>query len=159
MRIAQPAGFTGVNLRSYEIELIYALAANQNLAEAIDLAKQHPSEPRLAIELCLRFLLEGENELVLLRDGLQVAARLGFVNLFDRARGVMARICAAALANDIEPVFVRQVIELKQLKPPPLAGHPGRGRCASLRSAVFGSTFKENAIGRLTRLRTSRSSC
>ena len=60
--------------------------------------------------------------LVLLRDGLQVAARLGFVNLFDRARGVMARVCAAALANDIEPAFVRQVIELKQLKPPPLAG-------------------------------------
>ena len=122
LRIAQPAGFTGVNLRAYEIELIYALAANQHLAEAIELAKQHPSEPRLAIELCLRFFLEGENELELLRDGLQVAARIGFVNLLDRARELMARICAAALANDIEPAFVRQVIELKQLKPPPLAG-------------------------------------
>ena len=120
LRIAQPAGFTGVNLRAYEIELIYALAANQRLAEALELTKQHPSEPRLAIELCLRFLIEGE--LKLLREGLQVAARLGFVNLFDRARGVMARVCAAALANDIEPTFVRHVIELKQLQPPPLAG-------------------------------------
>ena len=122
LRIAEPAGFTGVNLRAYEIELIYALAANERLAEAVELTKQHPSEPRLAIELCLRFLLEGETNVELLGNGLQVAARLGFVNLLDRARGVLARICADALANDIEPAFVRQVIELKQLKPPPLAG-------------------------------------
>ncbi len=122
LRIAEPAGFTGVNLRAYEIELIYALAANERLAEAVELTKQHPSGPRLAIELCLRFLLERETQVELLREGLQVAARLGFVNLLDRARGVMARICAAALANDIEASFVRQVIELKRLEPPPLAG-------------------------------------
>ena len=58
----------------------------------------------------------------LLREGLRNAAQISFINLLDRARGPLARICAVALASDIETEFVHRIIKLKQLKPPPLAG-------------------------------------
>jgi LuxR family transcriptional regulator, maltose regulon positive regulatory protein len=58
----------------------------------------------------------------LLRDGLQKAAQVNFINLLDRARGPLARVCAAALANEIETEFVHRVIKIKKLSPPPFTG-------------------------------------
>ena len=125
MRIALPAGFTGAYLRAFEMELVYALAANERLSDAIDLVSRvelDPVEIRSAVVCCLRFLLEGENNLPLLREGLRSAAQIGFINLLDRARGPLTRICGFALANNIETEFVHRLIKLKQLKPPPLTG-------------------------------------
>lgn len=125
MTIAPSAGFTGGNLRAFEIELVYALAANERLADALALISRmevEPRELRSAVECCLRYLAEGESNLGLLREGLRNAAQSSFINLLDRARGPLARICAAALANDIESEFVHRVIKVKKLKPPPFAG-------------------------------------
>jgi len=125
MRIALPAGFTGANLRAFEMELVYALAANERLSDAIDLVSRlefERSEIRSSVECCLRFLLEGENNIHLLTQGLRDAAQIGFINLLDRARGPLTRICGLALVNNIETEFVHQLIKLKQLKPPPLTG-------------------------------------
>ena len=124
-RIASAAGITGANLRAFEMDLVYALAANERLSDAIDLVRClefDPREARSAVECCLRFLLEGEKDLRLLREGLRNAAQISFINLLDRARGPLAHICAVALASDIETEFVHRIIKLKQLKPPPLAG-------------------------------------
>lgn len=125
MQIALAAGYTGANLRLFEMELVYALAANERLSDAVRLIscmEVEPREVRSAVECCLRFLLEGETNLQLLQEGLRNAARSGFVNLLDRARDPLARVCAIALAKNIETEFVHQVIELKQLKPPHFAG-------------------------------------
>ena len=125
MRIALPAGFTGPNLRAFEMELVYALAANERFADAIALVGRMELDPIQfcsAVECCLRFLHEGEADIHLLREGLRNAAQIGFVNLLDRARGPLARICACALANDIETEFVHRVIKLKKLRPPPFTG-------------------------------------
>ncbi len=125
MRIAVPAGFTGPNLRAFEMECVYALAANGRLADAIVLVGRSQSDPiefDSAVKYCLRFLDEGERDLRLLSEGLRNAAQIGFINLLDRARGPLARVCAAALAHDIETEFINRVIKLKKLKPPPFAG-------------------------------------
>ncbi|MEO8187120.1 MAG: BTAD domain-containing putative transcriptional regulator [Burkholderiaceae bacterium] len=124
MQMAIPAGLTAANLRMFEIELIYALVANERISEALELASQQDYEPRemrLAIENCLRFLLE-ESDVQALRTGLQNARQVGFAHLFDRARAPLARICEAALANGIETDYVLGLIAAKQLSPPPLTG-------------------------------------
>ena len=46
MRLAVPAGLTGPNLRMFEIELIYALTANDRVSEALELVSQQEYEPR-----------------------------------------------------------------------------------------------------------------
>ena len=125
MLLAVPAGLTGATLRMFEIELAYALTANDRVSEALELVSQweyEPREVRLALENCLRFLLHGESQLRALRTGLENARQIGFVNLFDRARVPLAHICDAALANQIETDFVLRLIETKRLSPPPLAG-------------------------------------
>jgi len=124
-RLAIPAGFKGTNLRAFDIELVYALAANERLVEALDLIRQHDFEPhqvRLAIECCLRFLLGGKLDVELLREGLRNAAEVSFVHLLDRARGQLVQICEAALARGVETDFVHRLIKTKELRPPPLAG-------------------------------------
>lgn len=124
-RMALPAGFTGANLRAFEVELVYALAANDRLAEALELVTSlvfDPPEIRTALQCCLRFLAEDKGDLQTLRQGLKNASQIGFFNLFDRARGLLARLCDAALAYDIETEFVLQIVSMKKLAPPPLAG-------------------------------------
>ena len=124
-RLAVPAGFTGASLRAFEIELVYALAANARLSEAIDLVSSlevEPREARLAIEHCLRFLNSGKSDLNSLRLGLQNAAQIQFIHLLERAHGPLVEVCDAALANNVETEFVHQLIAAKQLPPPPLAG-------------------------------------
>ena len=108
----------------FEIELIYALAANERIGEALELASKQDYEPRemrLAIENCLRFLLDA-SDLQALRLGLQNARQIGSAHFLDRARAQLARICEAALANDIETDYVLGLIAAKQLSPPLLAG-------------------------------------
>ncbi len=125
MHMALTAGYTGANLRVFEMEHVYALAANERLSDAVSLVSRmevEPREVRAAVECCLRFLLEGETDVGLLRKGLANAAESGFVNLLDRARAPLACIYATALANGIEAEFVHRVIKLKQLKPPPFVG-------------------------------------
>ena len=122
MRLAVPAGLTGANLRMFEIDLIYALTANDRITEALELVSQQeydPREVRLALENCLRFLLHGESHVQELRTGLRNARQINFVNLFDRARVPLARICEAALANQVEKDFVLRLIEAKRLSPRP----------------------------------------
>ncbi|MEP6609199.1 MAG: BTAD domain-containing putative transcriptional regulator [Burkholderiaceae bacterium] len=124
-RMALPAGFRGANLRGFEMEHVYALAANDRLADAVELISRQefePPEARLAVEYCLRFLLHGAENLESLSEGLGNARQIGFINLLDRARAPLARICSAALANGIEREFVLQLIAAKQLAPPPSTG-------------------------------------
>ncbi len=124
-RMAIPAGYSGANLRVFDFDLVNALAANDRLAEAIDLVSGHEFEPReirIAVENCLRFLHEPEADTQLLRTGLQAAAQSGFTNLLELAPIPLARVCEAALANDVETDFVLHLILLKRLKPPLLAG-------------------------------------
>ena len=55
LRVAPPAGFKGANLRAFEVELVYALAANERLSEAHALATRLDFEPLqapLAIRHC-----------------------------------------------------------------------------------------------------------
>ena len=125
IRMALPAGFSGANLRTFEMELVYALAANDRFADAIELLRSkdfEPREARLAVEHCLSFLLNGASDPDLLREGLRNARQIGFVNLLDRARAPLERICDAALAHGVETEFVLGLISLKQLTPPPLSG-------------------------------------
>ena len=59
MTIAPTAGFSGANLRAFEMELVYALAANERLSDALDLVCRmefEPREIRPAVECCLRYL-------------------------------------------------------------------------------------------------------
>jgi ATP/maltotriose-dependent transcriptional regulator MalT/DNA-binding SARP family transcriptional activator len=124
-RMAVPAGYSGANLRVFDFDLVNALAANDRLTEAIDLLSRQEFEPReirIAVENCLQFLNEGATDVQLLRTGLQAAKQSGFTVLLERAPIPLARICEAALANDIETDFVLQLISLKRLKPPPHAG-------------------------------------
>ena len=124
-RLAVPAGFKGPTLRAFEIELVYALAANDQIGEAVALISEkkfQPREARLAIEYSLRFLQDEQRELPLLRTALENAAQIGFIHLLDRARGPLAQICEAALANEIETEFVHRIIETKKLAPPAFAG-------------------------------------
>ena len=96
--MAIPAGYSDAYLRSFDVELTYALAANNRLAEAINVVagiELEPREPLIAIEHCLRFLHGGGTDLKLLRTGLQAARQVGFLNLLDRARVPFARICAS----------------------------------------------------------------
>ena len=124
-RLAEPAGYSGANLRAFDIELVYALAANDQLIEAIDAWSKQDVEPRemwIAIDCCLRFLSGGKSDFQLLRTGLRNAAQVGFIHLLDRARAPLAQICEAALANDIEAEFIRCLIATKGLVPPPRCG-------------------------------------
>ncbi|MBA3254346.1 MAG: AAA family ATPase [Burkholderiaceae bacterium] len=124
MRLAVPAGFNGANLRKFEVELVYALAANERLADALTLIKQHdavPIEAGFAIAHCLQFLMTGGIDQHL-RSGLKNARQINFLNLLDRARQPLTRICEAALDNNIESEFVQQLIAIKKLKPSPAAG-------------------------------------
>ena len=57
-----------------------------------------------------------------LRHAFSHAANAGFINLLSRAPKSIARLCERALANDIDPDFVRRVIVTQQLEPPEGAG-------------------------------------
>lgn len=125
LRLAVPAGFCGATLRPFEIELVYALAANDRLSDALEVVKRHdavPMEAGVAIAQCLEFLTTGCGDLQLLRSGLKMAEQIDFINLLDRARNPLTRVCEAAMANGIETEFVRRLITIKKLGPSLHAG-------------------------------------
>ncbi len=58
-RMALPAGFSKAYLRVFDVDVVYALVANDRLPEAIDCIAQlefEPIEQRIAVEHCVRFL-------------------------------------------------------------------------------------------------------
>jgi DNA-binding SARP family transcriptional activator len=57
-----------------------------------------------------------------LRNAFAYASKAGFVNMLGRAREAIARLCEHALANDIEPNFVRRLVAVQRLDPPDGAG-------------------------------------
>ena len=125
MRLAVPAGFRGANLRGFVVELVYALTANDRMADALALVKQDGEELNeafLAIANCLQFLISGGTDLPSLRTALKSAEKIKFVNLLDRARRPLVKVCEAALANGIEIEFVQRLIAVKKLRPSPLTG-------------------------------------
>lgn len=125
MRLAVPAGFSGANLNRYEVELVYALAANERLTDALALIRRQESLPPqagVAIAHCLEFLITDSNDLPTLQKGLSCAEEINFLNLLDGARDPLTRICEAALAHDIHATFVRRLIAVKKLRPSLRAG-------------------------------------
>jgi len=125
LKTAALAGYTGGHARAFQIECIYALTANRRYKDAIALndlfARELDGTQRdvgHALDGCLRYLADGGEGANLLRRAFAHAASAGFVNMLARARDVIARLCERALANDIEPAFVRRLIAVQQLDPP-----------------------------------------
>jgi DNA-binding SARP family transcriptional activator len=126
---AEIAGYSGAHARDFQVERIYALAANERFDEAIVEAnrllanlEEQQRDAALTIRDALRFFSSGEKDLELLGAVLERAETLGFVNLLSRARSPIARLCQSALAHDLHVGFVRRMIGVQQLSPPPLAG-------------------------------------
>ncbi len=129
LKTAALAGYTGGHARAFQIECIYALAANRRYPDAISLNESLSQgldgtqrDVGLALDACLRYLADGGQDVNLLRRAFAHAANSGFVNMLARARDAIARLCERALANDIEPDFVRRLIAVQQLDPPEDAG-------------------------------------
>ena len=123
------AGYTGSHARAFQIECIYALAANRRFQDAISLNERLAQgldgmqrDVGLALDACLRYLADGGQDVDLLRRAFAHATNAGFVNMLARAREVIAHLCERALAHDIEPEFVRRLIAVQHLEPPEGAG-------------------------------------
>ena len=123
------AGYSGAHARNFEVEYIYALAANERYADALAAAErliagleEQQREVASIIGGVLRFLAGGEQDLVLLEQVLARAEALAFVNLFSRVRAASRRLCAIALLHGIRSDFVRRMISVQHLLPPPGAG-------------------------------------
>jgi len=123
------AGYSGAHARDFQVEHVYALAANERFGEAIVHAnrlleglEEQQREAALAIRDALQFLSTGGTDVALLDGVLNRAEALGFVHLLSRARVPIARLCQMALANDLHADFVRRLIGVQRLPPPPLAG-------------------------------------
>ena len=61
--------------------------------------------------------ITGCSHLKLLRSGLKLAEQIDFINLLDRARNPLTRICEAAIENGIETEFVRRLSLLRSSAP------------------------------------------
>jgi len=123
------AGYTGAHARIFQLERIYGLAANDRLDEALAIARQalegleerQADATRVLVD-ALQFLATGERDDASLAACFRRAAAIGFIHMFGRARGALARLCRAALARSIEADFVLRLIAMHALEPPPLAG-------------------------------------
>ncbi|MGE5170404.1 MAG: BTAD domain-containing putative transcriptional regulator [Rudaea sp.] len=122
---AEIAGYSGGHAREFQVEHIYALAANERFDDALAAADRMLSELEeqqrdavLIIRDALRFFAGGEQDFALLADVLRRAEALPFVNLLSRARAPMARLCRLALANGIATDFVRRMVGAQRLVPP-----------------------------------------
>ena len=126
---ARIAGYSGAHARDFQVEHIYALAANERFDEAIVEAdrllaglEEQQRDAALAIRDALRFFTSGGSDLGLLDATLKRAEALGFVHLLARARAPIARLCQVALAQGLHTEFVTRLIGIQRLLPPPLAG-------------------------------------
>jgi len=129
LQTAAFAGYTGGHARAFQIECVYALAANRRYPDAVALSAAMlesldgaQRDAVLALEECLRFLADGNRDVGLLQRAFAHAANAGFVYLLARARDSIAQLCERALAHDVEPEFVRRVIAVQALDPPEGAG-------------------------------------
>jgi ATP/maltotriose-dependent transcriptional regulator MalT/DNA-binding SARP family transcriptional activator len=126
---ARTAGYSGAHVRLYWIEHMYALAANERFAQALALAESAMAEQDerqrdavIAIRDALRFLASDGSDVDALAQSLRRADAMGFVNLLSRARAPLARLCQAALVHGLHVDFVRRVIAMHRLDPPPRSG-------------------------------------
>ena len=126
---AKLAGYSGVHARDFQVEYVYALAANERFDEAIveaerllDGLEEQQREFGLTIRDTLRFLASDDKNIALLAAVLKRAEALDFVNLLSRARAPVARLCQTALAHGLHADFVKRLIGVQRLRPPPLAG-------------------------------------
>ena len=126
---ARLAGYSGTHTRIFQLECIYGLAACERLDEAAALARttlegldDRQADAARVLADALDFMRAGATDHVLLARTFERAAGIGFVNLFARVPAVAGPLCAAALAHDIEPAFVRRMIASQALDPPPLTG-------------------------------------
>ena len=126
---AELAGYMAGSMRMYQLERIYALAANDRLSEAIALNDAmlkaldgRQRDAALAIGAALHCLRDEDGGTEQLRRAFAHAAQAGFIYLLARAPNSIARLCERALANDVDPNFVRRVIAAQQLAPPKGAG-------------------------------------
>jgi ATP/maltotriose-dependent transcriptional regulator MalT/DNA-binding SARP family transcriptional activator len=126
---AKIAGYSGAHARDFQVEQIYAFAANERFEEALERADrlleelgEQQGEVALIIRDALRFFVTDGKDMELLADVLNRAEALGFVNLLSRARAPIARLCQIALSHDLHAGFVRRLIGVQRLPPPLLAG-------------------------------------
>ena len=104
---AKLAGYSGVHARDFQVEYVYALAANERFDEAIaqadrllDGLEELQREFALTIRDALRFLASGYKDIALLAAVLKRAETLDFVNLLSRARGpISSDVALAALSS------------------------------------------------------------
>ncbi|MET0345897.1 MAG: BTAD domain-containing putative transcriptional regulator [Casimicrobiaceae bacterium] len=123
------AGYSGAHARDYQVEHIYALAANERFDDALMeadrmLAGLEEQQRAIAqtIRDALQFLTSGACNLELLDAALRGAESLGFVNLLSRARLPVGRLCQVALAHGLHIEFVTRLIGVQRLPPPLHAG-------------------------------------
>jgi len=126
---AAKSGFVGAEARILEVTLANTLAANQRFRDAADRLHRLAEDQGKAqgsyfrsMALCLDFCDSAGKNLVALRRGLDLARELSFINILQRTPDLLSQIFVTALANDIEPEFVRRVITHQRLKPPVEAG-------------------------------------
>jgi ATP/maltotriose-dependent transcriptional regulator MalT/DNA-binding SARP family transcriptional activator len=129
IQTAALAGYSGAHARDFAVDLVYALAANERYAEAVEAAdrlaadlEEQQREAAEVIRETARFFADGERDLVALEGVLARAEALAFVNLFSRARSAVTRLCAIALRHGIHADFVRRMIAVQRLSPPAGAG-------------------------------------
>jgi DNA-binding SARP family transcriptional activator len=122
---AEIAGYSGAHAREFQVEHIYALAANERFDDALAAAERMLGELEeqqrdavLIIRDALRFFAGGERDHALLADVLKRAEALPFINLLSRARVPMARLCRRALSDGVATDFVRRMVSAQRLVPP-----------------------------------------
>jgi DNA-binding SARP family transcriptional activator len=129
LETARMAGYSPLHARQYSMEYTYALAANDRIDEAIDVAERAAAEQEerqreatLLVRDLLRFLAGDGSDIASLDATLARAERMGFVNILSRARVPLSRACQLALRHDLHADFVRRIIALHRLEPPAFAG-------------------------------------
>lgn len=112
----------------------YALIAAERAGEALSLVEplidglsdeRSQSIAKAFVDLTRAWQVRGhcpDEYLALLRDGIRHAARARWGYMFLHLPEVAARLCADALAHDIEPEYARGCIEQRRLLPPADAG-------------------------------------
>ena len=125
---AHEAGLRGAPSVLFEVDLAYALAANQRGIEGAErletlmpLLGPVQRDVAQAIALSLRAAAVRPPDREALRNALALARQTELTSLLNPLPDQCAELCAAALTADIEPDFVRTLIAAQQLAPPPAA--------------------------------------
>ena len=126
---ARAAGYSGAHERLFELERIYALAANNRFDAALAAVRdmtaglaERQADAQHAVRDALEYLDGGRRDAAALERAFGIADALGFVNFFSRARPVIALLCSDALERGMHAEFARRVIAVHRLDPPADAG-------------------------------------